>query len=121
MSPRRHGPVQRKPSCSRTWGTSVSPLHARRWSRCPRTFSRNSRNDIDRSAWVRILQVTAACAIYCSKLTWRSQSRDGIAEEDNFIFSHPQQFKRRQRLVMPRYAQIEIIDFAVAIEILRRL
>jgi hypothetical protein len=29
---------------------AVSPLHARRWSRCARTFFRISRNGIDRSA-----------------------------------------------------------------------
>jgi hypothetical protein len=33
-------------------GIAVSPRHARRWSRCARTFFRISHNDIDKSAWL---------------------------------------------------------------------
>ena len=44
------------PSCSRIWGISIFQLHAQRWSRCVRTSSRISRNDIGRSAWARIHQ-----------------------------------------------------------------
>ena len=52
-SPRRHCPVQKTPLCSRISGTSISPLHARRWSRRAQTSSRISRNDIGRSAWLK--------------------------------------------------------------------
>jgi hypothetical protein len=58
-SPRRHCPVQRTPSCSRSWGTSISTLHAGRWSPCVQTFSRISRNDIGRSAWAQTQQMIA--------------------------------------------------------------
>jgi hypothetical protein len=52
MSPRKHGLARRLPSCSHTSGIAVSPLHARRWSRCARTSFRISRNGIDKSAWL---------------------------------------------------------------------
>ena len=41
-SPRTHCPAQKTPSYSRTWGISVSGLHARRWSRCVQISSRIS-------------------------------------------------------------------------------
>jgi hypothetical protein len=66
-SPRRHCPVQRTPSCSRSWGTSISTLHAGRWSPCVQTSSRISRNDIGRSAWAQTQQMSAGgreCTVY---------------------------------------------------------
>ena len=58
-SRRRHCPVQKTLSCSRSWGTSISTLHARRWSPCVQTSSRISRNDIGKSAWAQTQQMIA--------------------------------------------------------------
>ena len=49
-SPRRHGQVQKKPSCSHTSGTVALAPHARRWFQCARMSCRSSRNGIGRSA-----------------------------------------------------------------------
>jgi hypothetical protein len=89
-SPRRHCPVQRIPSYSGIWGTSISALHARRWSPCVQTSFRISRNDIGRSAWTQTQRMIAGsreCTIYCRWLIWGRCPAEAVASSTGLTIS----------------------------------